>query len=158
LTDLFLVFLAAAWLVIFWPAARRAKRRTPLFSAEGWRRRMSLIAPGKGAGRWVLAPRSSSDSDRSLRRWHRKVQRRRRRILVALLAAVPLTLVAAVFLGGAAWSVHVTTYAVLAVYVAALVEARMRREESAGNVHPLTRRRRPMYEWTAEGHFERREA
>ena len=158
MTDFFLVFLGGAWLAVFWPAARRARRNTPLFTSEGWRRRMQLIAPRTGAaGRWIIAPRSSGASDRAARRSYRRSLHRRKLALLAIAAAVPVTLVVAVAAGDGLWTVHLASYAVLAVYVALLVEAKRARLQSEDNVRSLAhRRRRPTYEWSPSGEFQRR--
>ncbi|MFN2488404.1 MAG: hypothetical protein ABR529_01430 [Actinomycetota bacterium] len=143
MTDFFLVFLGGAWLVVFWPSVIKAKRSTPLFTAESWRRRMQLMAPRGGApsGRWVVAPRSSGAVDRTVRRSRERSQRRRIRLLVALALSIPTTLVAALVRGGGLWEVHLSTYALLAVYVAVLVEVRRGRDESARKVRALAERR-----------------
>ncbi|CAN5551252.1 hypothetical protein BH24ACT26_BH24ACT26_16390 [soil metagenome] len=159
MTDFFLVFLGGAWLVVLWPRLRRAKRSTPLFTTERWRRGMELIAPRRGgSGRWIMAPGSSGAADRSARRSFRRTQRRRKRALLAVLATVPVSLIAALLLGGALWEIHLSSYAALAVYVALLVESKRRREESTTKVRSLASRRRPLYEWSASGDFEERRA
>jgi hypothetical protein len=143
LTDLFLMVLVAAWIVALWPAAVRAKRSTPLFTAERWRRRMESIAPRAGrSGRWVMAPQSSGARDRSARRALKALQRRCKRLLIVLAALVPVSLVPALLRGGPLWVLHAASYAVLAVYVALLVETRRRRAEAQSNVRSLAGRRR----------------
>jgi hypothetical protein len=144
LTDLFLILLATGWLVALGPAAVRARRRTPWFTSQGWRRRMQLIAPRRtvSSGRWVVAPSSSGALDRSARRSRRVRQERRKRALLLIVALVPVSLVAALLRGDWAWSLHAASYALLAVYIAFLAEDRHRRQEGVAKVRALRVRRR----------------
>ena len=144
MTDLFLFVLGAAWLVVFVSTALRAKRRAPLFTAESWRSRMRAIAPPRvsSTGRWIVAPRSSGAVDRGARRALKKRVQRRKRLLVVSIALIPLSLLAAVAGGGRWWDLHFASYALVAVYVALLVEERRARTESLGNVRSLAGARR----------------
>ena len=143
MTELFLIFLGAASIAVSIPAALKVKRHTPLFTAEMWQRRMRSIAPAtrSSSGRWIIAPQSSGAVDRGARRALRKRQQRRKELLLALLAAVPLTLGLAMLQGGRLWVVHYATYAVLALYVAWLVEERRVREQGVDTVRSISHRR-----------------
>jgi hypothetical protein len=143
LTELFLIILGAAWLVVFVPRALRAKRHTPWFQAATWRQRMSSIASPSASlrGRWVVAPRSSGAIDRGARRALKKRQQRRKTALLVLVALVPLTFLVALWKGAWLWNVHFGSYAVLAVYVAVLVEQRRVRTEGSDKVRALASRR-----------------
>jgi hypothetical protein len=143
LTELFLIFLGTASIAVSIPAALRVRRHTPLFTAETWQRRMRSIAPAarSSSGRWIIAPQSSGAADRGARRALKKRQERRKQLLLGLVAAVPLTLALAVVWGGRLWVVHYATYALLALYVAWLVEERRVREQSLDTVRSLSRRR-----------------
>jgi hypothetical protein len=143
LTELFLIILGAAWLVVFLPRVLIAKRRTPLFQAASWRQRMRSIAAPRisSTGRWVVAPRSSGAIDRGARRALKKRQQRRKLLLFVLLALVPLSLLVALWRGAWLWNVHFASYAVLAVYVALLVEERRVRSEGTEKVRALGSRR-----------------
>lgn len=144
MTDVFLLVLAAAWLVVLAPAAFRARRHAPLFTSETWRRRMQLIAPPRrhSSGRWVVAPPSSGAADRSARRALARKQQRRKRLLLVLVLLVPASLAAALLRGGELWNLHVASYGAVTVYVAFLVEDRRRRQESLSNLPSLAGRRR----------------
>ncbi len=143
MTELFLMILGAAWLVVFVPRALKAKRHTPLFQAATWRQRMRTIASPRASltGRWVVAPRSSGAIDRGARRALKKRQQRRKTALLVLVALVPLTLLAALWKGAWLWNVHFGSYAVLAVYIAVLVEQRRVRTDGADKVRALASRR-----------------
>lgn len=135
-TLLFLAVLALAWAAVFLPASLRARQNEPLSTAEKFRRRMQLIAPRRssGKGRWVVVPESR---DRLARASFRRTQRRRKQILVALIASAALTFVAAVAAGGAFWELHLLLDLSLGVFVALLREAKHRREESASKVFSI---------------------
>ena len=138
MTLIFLGLLALAWIAVFLPAALRARQSAPLTTAERFKRRMSLIAPRAGAGRWIVVPESY---DRLAMSSFRRGQRRRTKILIALLAAAALTGLVAVLNGGGAWEVHLAVDASLALYVALLIEAKRRRAERMTKLRPIQRRR-----------------
>ena len=137
LTALFLGALVLAWIAVFLPAALRARQDAPLSSAEGWRRRMSLLAPKSAQPRYVLVP---ARSDRLARAAYQKHRLRRIRILAVLAVAAPLSGIVAMLAGGSMWEVHIAFDLSLALYVALLVQARRRREERLTKVEPLGRR------------------
>ena len=139
MTELFLVVLGAVWLIVYLPAALKAKRRGPLFTAESWRRRMRAIAPPRisSSGRWVVAPASSGALDRGARRALKKRQERRKQLLLGLLALIPASLTVAIVEGGRWWDLHFISYALVAVYVALLVEDRRARSDSLHKVRSL---------------------
>ena len=138
LTLIFLGLLALAWIAVFLPAALRARQSAPLTTAERFKRRMNLIAPRAGAGRWIVVPESY---DRLALSSFRRGQRRRTKILIALLAAAVLTGMVAVVNGGGAWEVHLAVDLSLGLYVALLVEAKRRRSETVTKLRSLESRR-----------------
>ena len=138
LTLIFLGLLALAWIAVFLPAALRARQSAPLTTAERFKRRMNLIAPRAGAGRWIVVPESY---DRLAMSSFRRGQRRRTKILIALLAAALLTGIVAVFNGGGSWEVHLAVDLSLGLYVALLIEAKRRRAESVTKLRTLESRR-----------------
>ena len=71
----------------------------------------------------------------------RRGQRRRTKILIALLAAALLTGIVAVFNGGGSWEVHLAVDLSLGLYVALLIEAKRRRAESVTKLRTLESRR-----------------
>jgi membrane protein implicated in regulation of membrane protease activity len=139
LTFVFLGLLALAWIAVFLPAALRARRTAPLSTAERFKRRMSLIAPRAGHGRWIVVPESYA---RLAKGSFRRGQERRKKILIALLGAAAFTGVVAFFAGGAAWEVHLASDASLALYVALLIEAKRRRDEQGSKLRSIETRRR----------------
>ena len=104
---MFLALLVVAWVAVFVPTALRAWRRTPLPSAEGFRR----------------------------------TQAHRRRLFVALLCAVVLSAGAALLRGGALWEVHLALDACMGIYVALLLDAKKRRNQSSSTVTQISSRR-----------------
>jgi hypothetical protein len=145
-TAAFLILLAGAWIAVFLPAIRRARKATPLSTAERWRRRMELIAPRHAAsrtrGRWVVVPESRKSLARDS--W-RRGQRTRRRIFELMIGAVIGSFLAALF-----WQ---SDNASLVTYMALLVEAKRRRHQRAIAVRRRGRRpamrRRPQVVWVA---------
>ena len=99
---------------------------------------MSLIAPRAGNGRWIVVPESY---DRLAMSSFRRGQRRRTKILIALLGAALFTGIVALFSGGGAWEVHLAVDASLAFYVALLLEAKRRRSEVVTKLRSLEGRR-----------------
>ncbi|MDQ4023908.1 MAG: hypothetical protein M3217_00230 [Actinomycetota bacterium] len=137
MTALFLGALALAWIGVFLPAALRARQDAPLSSAEGWRRRMSLLAPRSAQPRYVLVP---ARSDRLARAAYQKARVRRIRILAFLATAAPVSGIVALLAGGSMWEVHLAFDFSLILYVALLLEAKRRRQERLTKVEPLGRR------------------
>jgi hypothetical protein len=124
-TGLLLTVLAIAWLTVFLPAALRAREGTPLASAEKFRRRMQLIAPRTPRGRWVLVPESP---DRLAASAFRPGQRRRKHILVFLLASTAISLLPALVAGRGMWEVQFAFDASLILYVFLLIKVRRRHQ------------------------------
>ena len=58
MAALFLALLVLAWAGMLLPSALRARRRSPLGSTEGFRKKMDVIAPRPSGGRWVVMPQS----------------------------------------------------------------------------------------------------
>jgi hypothetical protein len=140
--DLFLLLLGVAWLLILWPAAVRAHRNTPLWTAARFKRRMSFIAPKAArAGRWILTPQTSAVRRRPARGSTTFTVRRRKQRFVALLLAAPLTAVAGLRWGGNVWFGHLGADATLIAYMAFLVGAK-RKRRAAQRIRALSERRR----------------
>lgn len=138
MTLVFLGLLALAWIAVFLPAALRARQSAPLSTAERFKRRMSLIAPRAGTGRWIVVPESH---DRLGRSSFRRGQQRRTRIFIGLGAAAALSGFVALFTGGGMWEVHLAVDVSLALYVALLLEAKRRRFEQITKLRSLEARR-----------------
>ena len=129
MTALFLAALAMVWITLLLPATVRAWHRSPLSTAERFKRRLDLLAPRYGDGRWVLVPQSHQ---RLARRSFAKGQRLRRRIFLFLLAAAAVSLPMAVVAGGPLWKLNVALDASLAGYVVLLLDAKRRRRRKRG--------------------------
>jgi hypothetical protein len=147
LTTLFLVVLVLAWVALIIPAAWRAHQTAPFSATERFRKRLDLIAPrATSHGRWIVVPQSR---DRLERAAFRRGQRRRTRILLALMAGVGATAVAAPLVGGPMWELQIFLDVSLALYVVLLVVAKQRRAELVKNLQSREDRR-PKVE---EAHF-----
>jgi hypothetical protein len=140
LTALFLALLVLAWVGMLLPSALRARRRSPLGSTEGFRKKMDVIAPRSPGGRWVVMPQSP---DRLERAAARKSRRRRRQLLALLLAAAVASGIAAVALGGAVWFIHAACDAALAAYAGVLRRAKTRSAQGAATVRTIGVPERP---------------
>jgi hypothetical protein len=68
---------------------------------------------------------------------YRRAQRRRRRIFVALLWTVPLSLAFALSIGSTWWQVHLACDLSLALYTFLLIDARGRRREHLTKLRPV---------------------
>jgi nucleotide-binding universal stress UspA family protein len=143
-TALFLVFLGCAWVVLLAPGLLRARRSTPVSTSRRFRRSLETIAPRAArTGRWVLAPASSGNADRTARRAFARAQRRRRKLLIAVALCVPALLATAlVAKSWWWWAAFGGSVGALAAYVALLVEARKQRARSMRNVRALAGRQR----------------
>ncbi len=140
MTWLFLALLGVAWMAITVPAALRGRRRTPLPSAEGFKRKQASLNARTASGRWVLVPQSPGGRVEAARR---RTQAHRRRMFVALLCASVLSAAVAALQGGALWEVHLALDACLGIYVALLIDAKKRRIEPSNKVSQLQERRPP---------------
>lgn len=135
LTAWFLAFLVIAWLIVFVPAARRARHRTPLTAVQGFKRRMRLIAPRTRGGRWIVVPEPRDLIEVG---WSHRVQQRRMAILIGLLALAIATALWAIFSDAtAAFEIHLVVDAAAAFYVALLIDGKRRRAERSVKVRPL---------------------
>jgi type IV secretory pathway protease TraF len=126
MTALFLVVLALAWAAVFFPSALRAWQRTPLSTAERFRRRMQLLAPPAVRGRWVVIP---EPPDRLAEASFRRGRLLRRRIFTFLIWSVVASNLIAILVGGSMWDVSLALDSSLALYVALLLETKRRVEE-----------------------------
>ena len=138
MTWLFLALLGVAWVAITLPAALRGRRRTPLPSAEGFKRKQASLNARTASGRWVLVPQSPGGRVEAVRRW---TQTHRRRMFVALLWASVLSAAVAALRGGALWEVHLAIDACLGIYIALLIDAKKRRVAPSNKVSQLEQRR-----------------
>jgi Flp pilus assembly protein TadB len=142
LTILFLAVLVMAWFALIIPAAWRARQTAPYSAAQGFKKRLDLIAPrtprANAEGRWIVVPQSR---DRLERAAYRRGQRRRRRILFALGAGVVVSAVTAAFVGGAVWELQVFLDISLGLYVALLLMAKRRRAELVRDFRSIEKRR-----------------
>ncbi len=134
LTETLLVLLGLAWIGVILPATVRARRATPLPATERFKQRLDLIAPRGGAGRWVVTPRSP-EGLATVRL--RKIQRRRRRLLAALLWCAVLSLPTAAVFGGRVWALHLGADLILCTYSLMLIEIKRRREERQTKVRAI---------------------
>ena len=152
MTFVFLAILAMAWMFVFLPAVLRATQQTPLRSAESFRRGMQVIAPGYERAleqQRAVQQRAFHDRSRprrqaapvparpSPRRVAAARQRIRRQVLAAMLTLAAWSGIAALFLGGAAWELHLLVDACLGLYVLFLADERRRRVERATKVRSI---------------------
>ena len=136
LTAVFLGVLVLAWLTVFLPSTLRARKASPLSSAELFRERIGLLAPAdRPAGRRDSGPHRES------REQFARAQRRRRRLLAFLLVSVVVSAAAALAFGGPMWELQLVFDASLGVYLVLLVEAKKRRAERRAVVRPIRTRR-----------------
>jgi hypothetical protein len=139
LTTLFLVVLVLAWIALIIPAAWRARQTAPFSATERFRKRLELMAPrATSQGRWIVVPQSR---DRLERASFRRGQRRRKRILFALIAGVVATGIAAPVVGGPMWELQILLDLSLALYVVLLVVAKQRRAEVVRKLRSMESRR-----------------
>jgi membrane protein implicated in regulation of membrane protease activity len=163
LTFVFLAILVMAWVIVFLPAVQRATKETPLRSAEHFRRGMQVIAPSyeqarrareqhrqmavarvsrpaptaRGAGR-PAQRRGSPAAARSRAGASRK--QLHRQALGVLLTLAGWSGIAALFLGGGYWELHLAIDASIGLYAVYLAEERRRAIERATKVRTLRRR------------------
>ena len=139
MTTLFLVVLVLAWIALILPAAWRARQTAPFSATQRFRKRLDLIAPkATSQGRWIVVPQSR---DRLERASFRRGQRRRRRILLALIAGVVVSAVVAPIVGGPVWELQILLDASLALYAVLLVVAKQRRAELVKRLRSMESRR-----------------
>jgi hypothetical protein len=142
LTILFLVVLVMAWFALIIPAAWRARQTAPYSAAQRFKQRLDLIAPrtprATSQGRWIVVPQSR---DRLERAAFRRGQRRRRRILLALIAGVGATGLTAAVVGGAVWDLQLFLDISLVLYIVLLVVAKRRRAELVKDFRSMETRR-----------------
>ncbi|MEA2508226.1 MAG: hypothetical protein QOG21_308 [Actinomycetota bacterium] len=147
MTTLFLVVLVLAWFALIIPAAWRAHQTAPFSATERFRKRLDLMAPrATSQGRWIVMPQSR---DRLERAAFRRGQRRRTRILLALIAGVVATAVAALLVGGPMWELQIFLDVSLVLYVVLLVVAKHRRAELVKDLRSREDRRHNV----EEAHF-----
>ncbi|MQB00746.1 MAG: hypothetical protein GEU78_10715 [Actinobacteria bacterium] len=162
MTFVFLAILVMAWAIVFLPAVLRATKETPLRSAEHFRRGMQVIAPGyeqplptrlhhgrEPARASRPAPESRTPARPAPRRSSFTPSRSRasmsrkqlhRQALGVLLTLAGWSAIAALFLGGGYWELHLAIDASTGLYVVYLVEERRRAIERAAKVRTLRRR------------------
>jgi len=153
--SLVVVLLLGLWASILLPGLVRARREaTPITSVSTFERCMSMLAPTAGRlttgragrprpaapGRHVLVLRDPAAVTTHTRR-HR-VLRRRRALLLRLVAATAMTAVAAGAVGGWAWVAFALVAASLVVYLGLLVQVREREAEVRRKVRRLSAHRR----------------
>ena len=121
-TGLFVLVLAAAWLVLFIPSLRGVRTISPTAGTRPFQRRLQAVAPPprSGSGRWVIVPEGGPTN-----RFHRS-QRRRRQVLIGVLAGLSVA-VALALLGVIEWWVTAGVAAIASLDIAFLLEAKRRR-------------------------------
>ena len=139
MTTLFLVVLVLAWIALILPAAWRARQTAPFSATQRFRKRLDLIAPkATSQGRWIVVPQSR---DRLERASFRRGQRRRRRILIALIVGVVASAVVAPIVGGPVWELQIFLDVSLALYAVLLVVAKQRRAKLVKRFRSMESRR-----------------
>lgn len=144
-----LLILAGAWAAFLLPPYVRHRREArPADSISSFRRQLSILeraAPG-GRSATAPAPRRTAPIPTGHRPVHHgpgapatrsEGKRRRRDVLVTLVAAAALTFVLALLLGSPAVWLHLGIDAMLAGYVWLLVQARKAAAERAAKVRYL---------------------
>ena len=136
MTLWFLAFLAVAWIVVYIPAAWRARQTSPFPAVQRFKRRMRLISPKTSAGRWIVVPGARQ---RSARQAFHRAQQRRKAILLGLVCIAVATGVWAIFAGGEGLEINLVADAAATFYAALLLDAKRRRTERGVKVRPLQR-------------------
>jgi hypothetical protein len=137
LTLWFLAFLAIAWVVVYLPAARRARNLSPLPAVMRFKRRMKLISPYKSAGRWIVVPPGGTRPAAPISA--QRTKRRRKYIFMGLLTAAVGTGIWSLVTGGSQLELHFVVDAALVFYAALLLDAKRRRDERVRKVRDLPR-------------------
>ena len=125
LRTLVLLGLAGLWAVVLVPPALRALSRfgRSSDSVGSFRNNMTVLGGATPAGRVGRTPLGApAPTVGSRPRTRAEVRKRRRDVLVGLLAVSGLLLVVAVVVGGAAWMAWLVSAGLLAGYVALLVQ------------------------------------
>ena len=134
MTAWFLAFLAVAWIVVYLPSVWRARQKSPFLAVQGFKRRMRLVSPRTGNGRWVVVPESREGV---ARRAYLRAQERRKRILGGLVAVALGTGVWALVSGGIAVELHLIVDALAAFYLALVMDAKRKLVERQQKVRTL---------------------
>ena len=135
MTLWFLAFLAIAWAVVYLPATRRARHSSPLPAVMRFKRRMKLISPYRNAGRWIVVPPGGPGRATPLAT--QRTLRRRKFILLGLLAFALATGVLAVVTRGQQLELHLVADAALVFYAALLLDTKRRSVERSVKVREL---------------------
>jgi Flp pilus assembly protein TadB len=143
-----LLILAGAWAAFLLPPYVRHRREArPGDSISSFRQQLSTLERATPGSRPVTAfpPRASApghrpDPSHGAPATRREGRRRRRDVLVTLVAAAALTLVLAVLLGAPALWLHLAIDAVLVGYVWLLVQLRKSAADRAAKVRYLPQR------------------
>jgi hypothetical protein len=150
-TAVLLLILAAIWAAVLVPPAiqnRRASR--PGDSIATFRNQLNVLerttpAFRAGVGSRPVAPaaaRAMRRPGQSAAAYRRAEARRRRRdVFVTLLAAVGVTFVGALLMGGVAWTIHVVVDVLFAGYVGMLLKIQQQAAEREAKVRYLPERR-----------------
>lgn len=135
-----LVVLAAIWAAVLLPPYLQKRRAFhPHASIGDFRNQLAVLQ--RTGDPYGPAP-VRTPSGRTMSR--AAAQRRRRDVLVTLVAAAGLTFLLALVAGGSVWLLHLTVDAALLGYVALLMQVQQQRQTPArGNVRYLAAERRP---------------